>query len=422
MLLIISLFTATGFAASDNAQDGASVKISSLTFPDASLRGCMLDMYPDGEILQSELNRRTSLDISGKGIKDLTGIWLFENLQELDCSKNNITEVSIHTCNELEKLKSFDISDNTSLKSLTITGYYYEDIVIDGEVRPGESKYNQVLEKLDVSGCTSLTQLDCSSNMLKSLDIDGCEALAELNCSFNNLKELDISDCNKLISLECGDNILDNLDVRGLPSLIVLECKNNNLTSLDLGEKNMLEINCSNNRISSLDISNVNFIDTDNEFVRKANLLKYADSYGIVNCSNNHLASLKLPVNERISVLDCSNNELTDLDLSKVILISKNGYYSDLIYDKDEVKNPSLPEYSIEKLSDKVYEGKPVKYNVSSMSIKMGTYELNKADKIFGFKCKYKNNNSIGIASVTIADPNGIAGTQTFRIVPAKAT
>ncbi|MBQ6440867.1 MAG: hypothetical protein IJJ06_12270 [Mogibacterium sp.] len=398
------------------------MKINSSTFPDAGLRSCMLDMYPDGEILQSELNSRTSLDISGKGIKDLTGVWLFENLQELDCSKNSITELSINTCNALKKLKSFDISNNTSLKSLTITGYYNEDIIIEGEARPGVIMYNQVLEELNASGCTSLTQLDCSSNMLKALDLDGCEALSELNCGFNNLKELDVKDCNKLISLECSNNCLENLDVGGMPSLIVLDCSNNNLTSLDLEGKTMLEIRCSNNRLSSLDLSNVRFTDTDNELVRNANLAKIFDSCGVVYCSDNLLTTLKLPENEKISVLNCLGNELTELDLSKVVFISYYNYYSDLIYDKDKVKKLSLPEYSIGELSDQVYKGKPVDYNVLSMNIKMGGYELNEYDKESGFKCKYKNNNSIGLASVTIKDFNGISGTQTFRIVPGRAT
>ena len=463
MLLTVSLFTANGLVASADTQAANAVKINSSTFPDTALRSYMLEIYPDGEISHSELESRTSLDISGKGIKSISGVELFENLQELNCSNNSIAQLSINTCHELKKLKSLDISSNASLTSLTVMGVYSNDYVIDDEWRPGKTEENYVLEDLNASGCSSLTELDCGCNKLKALDIGGCtslkelncdnnmlnvldaggcpsltelncnnnmlntldtggcSSLAKLNCSFNNYKELDVSNCKNLKVLYCGDNCLESLDVRSLTLLEKLDCPNNKLRSLELGVKNLLSIDCSNNNLSSLDLSNVSFINTSKTSLDVEDI-PLADSYGLIYCSDNLLTSLKLPENEKISVLECVNNELTELDLSKLVLVSRNGYYSSLNYDKDKVEKLLLPEYTIGKLSDKVYKGKPVKYSVTSMELKMGGHKLTKDEIEFnGFTAKYKNNKSVGIATVTIKDSNGISGTQTFRVVPSRA-
>ena len=478
ILLIVSLFTADGFVASADAQDGNAISINSSTFPDANLRSCLLEMYPDGQISQSEIQNRTSLDISGKGIRNLSGVELFENLQELDCSNNNINQLSINTYLELKKLKSLDISNNASLKSLFVTGFYEE--YDDGETRPGVTNYvleelnasecpsltelhcgnnllknlnidgctslkeldcgNNLLKNLSIDGCTSLTKLDCNSNLLKNLNIDGCTSLTKLDCNSNllknlsidgnvplaflycysnDIKELDISNCKKLKILKCGDNSLESLDVRNLTLLESLECQKNKLSSLKLEDKKLHYIDCSENKLSSLDLSKVSFLSTSDNI---AEIIYFADSYGAIDCSDNLLKSLKLPQNEKISVIRCDNNELTKLDLSKLVLLAKNGYYSEFTYDKNKVKKLLLPKYKIGKLSDKVYKGKPIKHSISSMKLKMGGYKLNKDESQPGFfKTKYKNNNSIGIASVTITDRLGISGTQTFRILPNRA-
>ena len=261
------------------------------------------------------------------------------------------------------------------------------------------------LKSLDADGLTSLKQMDCSRNMMNTLDIDDCAALTKLNCGFNNLKVLDVSDCKKMKTLHCEDNCLETLDVSALPSLIRLDCQNNRLTSLLIGEKTMmLSIGCSNNKLSSLDLSKVRFTDSSDKRVDSEDIY-IAESYGLIYCSDNLLTSLKLPENEKISVLECAGNELTRLDISKIIFITKNGYYSQLYYDKDKVKKLLLPKYSIVKLADKEYKGNPVKYNISSMKVKMGGYALNRDEKeISGIAVKHKNNKSIGLATVTIKD------------------
>ena len=439
VFLMMTFFADTGSAAA--AEDA--VVISKSTFPDASLRSCIMELYPEGKISKSELESRTSLDVSGEGIKDLKGVELFENLQEINCSKNDIIEVSINTYLELKNLKRFDISNNTSLKTLTITGLYSVEYD-DDDYRSFEQGENYVLESLDVSGCTSLTQLDCSSNLLKTMDIDGCTRLVDLNCSNNNLEALDVRsykslkkiDCsgnlltsldvsgsNKLTHLNCGDNRLSVIDLNGLSSLVQLYCNNNRLTSLKLKGQTLLVIDCSNNKLSTLDLREAKFTDTSDERIDWEKFAPaMADSFGVIYCQGNKLTSLRLPAGEKISGLDCTDNNLEKLDLSKVSLLARNGYFSWLKYDKNKVKTLLLPKYKFKKLADKEYKGKPVEYSAKSMKISMGGYELNKDEKELGLEFRYRNNKAIGLATVTVKDSNGISCTQTFRIIPRRAT
>ena len=87
---------------------------------------------------------------------------------------------------------------------------------------------------LDLSGCTALYALDCSSNKLTSLDVSGCTALYDLDCYSNQLTSLDVSACTVLKYLYCDSNQLTSLDVSSCTALKYLCCYSNQLTFADL--------------------------------------------------------------------------------------------------------------------------------------------------------------------------------------------
>lgn len=62
------------------------------------------------------------------------------------------------------------------------------------------------LKSLDVTNCTTLTSLHCSSNQLTSLDITKNTALNYLDCSYNQLTTLDVSKNTALNYLYCESN------------------------------------------------------------------------------------------------------------------------------------------------------------------------------------------------------------------------
>jgi hypothetical protein len=64
---------------------------------------------------------------------------------------------------------------------------------------------------LDVTGCTGLAYLGCSSNALTALDVTGCTWLSELYCDSNALTALDVTGCTELSELYCDSNALTDV-------------------------------------------------------------------------------------------------------------------------------------------------------------------------------------------------------------------
>ena len=132
---------------------------SIISIPDTAFLHALIeegvDTNEDGLISYGEAiyNETTSfyvqgLNISDKGISDMSGIEAFYYLDTLWCDNNQIT--------------SLDLSKNILLREL-------------------KCSYNQ-LTSLDVSGCEELVSLDCYENQLTSLDVSGCTAFKKLDC------------------------------------------------------------------------------------------------------------------------------------------------------------------------------------------------------------------------------------------------
>ena len=76
-----------------------------------------IDFGPiDHIVLTKSISNITKLDVSGKGIKDLTGIEDFVALKELKCDKNNLKNLDLSSNKALKYL----ICNNNSLESLNI--------------------------------------------------------------------------------------------------------------------------------------------------------------------------------------------------------------------------------------------------------------------------------------------------------------
>ncbi|MFK5889401.1 MAG: T9SS type A sorting domain-containing protein [Flavobacteriaceae bacterium] len=118
---------------------------------------------------------QTNLDVSNKGITDLTGIEAFTNLQSLVCSNNSLTS-------------------------------------------------------LDLTALTSLQNIHCDNNQLTSLIY--AQNVTELDCNHNQLTSLILS--NQMFSIDCSYNLLTALDVSANTYIGHVFCNNNQLTSLDM--------------------------------------------------------------------------------------------------------------------------------------------------------------------------------------------
>ena len=223
--LTLSLCTpvlAEGIAALPAAETGG-IPIDPAHFPDANFLKYVekiIDTDHSGTLSQEERNA-TVIYVLGMGIKDLTGIEFFPELENLDCSENQLTQL--------------DVSKNPKLKRLVC--------------------YENKLTSLDVSGNTSLTELHCYTNQLTSLNLGENANLNKLNCVVNRLTSLDLSGNANLTRLACSSNLLTSLDVSNNPNLILLDCERNQLTSLNVSKNTELDtLDCSGNK-RSLELS-----------------------------------------------------------------------------------------------------------------------------------------------------------------------
>lgn len=223
--LTLSLCTpvlAEGIAALPAAETGG-IPIDPAHFPDANFLKYVekiIDTDHSGTLSQEERNA-TVIYVLGMGIKDLTGIEFFPELENLDCSENQLTQL--------------DVSKNPNLKRLVC--------------------YENKLTSLDVSGNTSLTELYCYTNQLTSLNLGENANLDILNCVVNRLTSLDLSGNANLTRLACSSNLLTSLDVSNNPTLILLDCERNLLTSLNVSKNTELDtLDCSGNK-RSLELS-----------------------------------------------------------------------------------------------------------------------------------------------------------------------
>ena len=112
------------------------------------------------------------------------------------------------------------------------------------------------LTSLDVSGCKTLTYLDCSNNLLQSLDITHNEALTELFCMDNQLTSLDLSQARGLEMFACSGNALTQLNLSQCTNLVGLGVSHNQLTDIDVSQLKKLKfLECDDNQLTRLDVS-----------------------------------------------------------------------------------------------------------------------------------------------------------------------
>lgn len=220
----------------------------------------LCDLDGDGKVSRAEALNLETLDITDKGITDLTGIEWFTNLRILNCSENS-------------SLKTLDISSNTALEELNCRSCKITNLDISKNVALKIlTCFRCNLKKLDVSNNPLLTSLKCDENPLTSLDLSHNSEIIELSCSgFANWKEtntnrirvLNLKGCTKLQKLICYNQLLASLNLSDCVSLTELDLSTNVLLGLDLSHNTKLsKLDCANNRIPSLNLSHNTLLTT----------------------------------------------------------------------------------------------------------------------------------------------------------------
>ena len=315
---------------SGSSEEKKGIKIDENTFPDENFRAYILkniDKDGDGYLSESEIAETTSITCRARSISSLKGIKCFVNVQSIDCSVNNLTELDVSKNTALmefdcssNNLTQLDVSKNTALSSLDCTQNNLTQLNLGKNVKLKHlhCMFNK-LTQLDVSKNTALYEFACDENNLTQLDVSKNTALYVLYCGNNSLTQLDVSKNTVLYGLYCGNNSLTQLDVSKNTALYVLECGNNKLTQLDVSKNTALwALGCSNNSLTQLDVSKNTVLDVlecnDNKLTR---LVSKNTALSTFKCSNNNLTELDVSKNTALYKFDCSGNNLTQLDVSK---------------------------------------------------------------------------------------------------------
>lgn len=292
------------------------------------------------------------LDISKKGLTDLSYLKYFTGLNVLDCSYNEPSELPLSELTELTelnvsncKLKNLDLSSLTKLNVLDCSDNELESLDLSNNsgltslscfnnFRIGNSlKMNHLsnlvylkcgstgLTALDLTGLTKLEYLDCQNNHITELNVKYLTELSALVCNGTSLTSLDVSGLTKLTELICGYNEnLSNLNMTGVSDLRRLEISYTNLGNIDITQfAGLEELYCANTKIESLDLSectNLTSLECGYNSMFDGVLdLSNCSNLWLLSCNNSNISSLNLSNCVWLSRLYCSNNKLSVLNL-----------------------------------------------------------------------------------------------------------
>ena len=155
--------------------------IDSKNFPDKVFREYVSENFdPDknAALTDDEIKKITEIDLTGKDISSLTGIELFTELKNLNCSGDP---------KKGGKLTELDVRKNVALTTLNCS--------------------NQPIKDLDLSYNSKLSILDCSNTKITELNLQKNASLAKLFIHHNAIATIDISKCQPLVDNITADGV-----------------------------------------------------------------------------------------------------------------------------------------------------------------------------------------------------------------------
>ena len=312
------------------------VAIDETNFPDYNFREnwILKQTFADDNYLNDkEAASVTAIDVSSKGIADLTGIEHFTALKTLNCSSNSLTtstlDVSKNEALEVldcsnNQLNDLDVSKNTALKEL----YCYRNSIRDEGMQTLISSLHQNGGTLCAYDTTSDQNEMTTTNVAdakakkwqvkawdgsKLVDYAGLFAVYINATNFpdaafrNYVGDFDLNSNGYLTENEIDAvteisvpmmNITSLKGIEYFTALTTLDCNSNKLTALDVTKNTALEnLICVGNQLSALNVANCTTLYT-------------------LDCSENKLTTLDVTKNTALQMLYCNDNQLTALDMT----------------------------------------------------------------------------------------------------------
>ncbi|MDI9258528.1 T9SS type A sorting domain-containing protein [Flavobacterium sedimenticola] len=335
-----------------------------VTIPDANFKAKLLsigvDANLDGEIQVSEAQTLTVLDVSSLNISDLTGIESFTNINNLDCSSNQLNSLNLSGFSNLTKLNcSYNQITNLNFASLPAP-----------EALLSLTCDHNPLNTFDITLLTNIEELYCSYVNISGIDLSNAGHLVRLYCAGNPISTINFSNLENLDQLMIADCNFTNIDVSPLQKLTSLNCSYNQLTSLDVTSLQMLEqLYVNNNQLNSLSISGaqtLKYLYCNHNQLQNINF-QNLPLLEMVYCNHNQLNALDFSENPNFSILKCNDNNLTYISM-------KNGINNLSSDGADWSNNPNLQFVCVDDFETEIAALQLILTNSSLQNVNYNTY------------------------------------------------
>lgn len=328
-------------------------------FPDVNFRTALSSITNVEENYILPTRNITVLDVSNKGISDLTGIANFTNLEEMYAGNNNLTHLVL-TGNS--KLQILDIKNNTNIKGFSSNSATSSNNYIN--MPPSSNP--APLKKLDASGCTNFGYFRAihdtyGISSLEWLSLNGCTAMDGWSSGITaqtGLKYLDLTNSGQNANHNTTASRISVTGLTGLETLILADntslCSstyldlthNTNLKYLDLSNTGLNETRAKTT-LNTVALANLETLKINNN-----SSLKYAFTEKLPRLKHFEIADgdLYFTPTYQLSTLTPTNNpNLEYLDISNAKISSSANPIDGFQNLKTVIagSNPSMPKLTI---------------------------------------------------------------------------
>jgi len=218
-------------------------------FPDAKLEAAIRVKIgkPTGDIYASDIASLTDIDLSTKGIINLSGLEYCTGLIILYLNNNQISNLT--PLAGLTNLNNLNLENNQISNLMPLAGLTKLTIL--------NLQHNQISNLTPLAGLANLLALNLENNQISNFTpLAGLTKLTILNLQNNQISNhMPLPGLANLLALNLANNQISNPTLLvGLTKLTILNLQNNQISNLMplAGLANLLALNLQNNQISDL--------------------------------------------------------------------------------------------------------------------------------------------------------------------------
>lgn len=231
-------------------------------------------------------------------------------IERLHAQNTKLTSLDLSDHEILEDIK---ISDNSNLNYLNLSDTNVSEVNLDGVGQLEEFLSNNTkLKKLNVSGAPNLLILEINNNLLTDIDLSNNLNLTKIDLSYNKqISNIDTFNSNKIESINIKDTSIKNLNSLPLEYIQYLNANNTDIKQLDLSRSSFIrELYLRNTDISELLINQsttIESIDISNTPITKLNIF-HRENLKKFHANNTKLSSINLSYSNNLEEINVNNN------------------------------------------------------------------------------------------------------------------